>query len=190
MAKPSSLTTSDTDNLIQRVHDLPPELYKEIHDLTFFTSFEAVYKIDKDYKPPNLLQVNQKWRKAFWRSFYGSRVFSVTGDEDGAQNLKRRLTSLTEEQRLEVVIRSTIEIHSGLKLRNASGNRRTIRERLESKDRDALSLLESHIQTALSFQSTILFRINIEHALRLRFETDREGEFEQVDLWSKYEDDY
>lgn len=54
-----SITKMPTFN--ERVQALPPELYQEIYDLTFKTAPNVV-SINKDYRPPALLQVKRATR--------------------------------------------------------------------------------------------------------------------------------
>lgn len=59
------------DNLNTRVQSLPAELFHEIYIHTF-TASSSLRTIDKDYKPPHLLQVNRHSRALFAKSYYGS----------------------------------------------------------------------------------------------------------------------
>lgn len=52
------------------LEDLPPELFDEIYSLTFTTT-STITCIDKDYKPPNILQVSRRTREALAESYHG-----------------------------------------------------------------------------------------------------------------------
>lgn len=59
------------NNLSALVQALPAELYDEIFHLTF-TESGSPRTIDKGYKPPFLLQVNQKSRAQYARTYFGN----------------------------------------------------------------------------------------------------------------------
>ena len=64
-------STSKTDRLIELVHTLPSELFKEIYDLTFaLPRCGALIDITKSYKPPSTHQVNHETRKILAERYY------------------------------------------------------------------------------------------------------------------------
>lgn len=74
-------------DLASLVQALPGELYNKIYDLTF--TFDDIYNIDRNYKPPSSLQVNRATRNAHMKIYYRS-IFHV-----GMENLIKWLASLT-----------------------------------------------------------------------------------------------
>lgn len=110
-------TTSD--DLVTRVHNLPAELYNKIHDLTFKAHFEGIRRIDNNYKPPSVLQVNRKWRILLSPAFYGCTTFTVMEDDTSHLEiftLAKWLQTFTVRQyqhfgdrKLRVISKSTIE---------------------------------------------------------------------------------
>lgn len=167
------------DDLIQLVQDLPPELYKAIYELTFSTSFKAVYKIDKDYKPPSVLQVSQSLRQALCPMFYAITIFSFTDHVDSIEHLRRWLTSLTNGQRMKLALpitKSTIQILSERKLATTgriNDNLTISRARLTYGDQKAFLILQDRIDQALSsVPCGFNVRLFLEKAPKFRFESD------------------
>jgi hypothetical protein len=58
------------DDLIERVQDLPPELFNKFKDLVF-THTPCTLKIDANYKPSKLLEVDKTTRDQFAKTYYG-----------------------------------------------------------------------------------------------------------------------
>lgn len=60
---------SAMDELCERVHSLPPELFEEIKALVF-TFDQAKVLIDEDYKPPVQSHISKATRQSFAEIFY------------------------------------------------------------------------------------------------------------------------
>ena len=80
-----------TLSFIDRVQNLPAEIYNQILDLTFAVDFKATCRIDKDYTPPSILQVSRTLRALLSPVFYKNTTFVVVEDVTA----KNRLESLT-----------------------------------------------------------------------------------------------
>ena len=143
------------DSLVNQIQRLPPELYSEIHDLTFTMNIKK-RRIDSFHKPPGLLQVNQKWRNALSPTFYDKTIFITIDSEAHLDYLTRWLTSLTTEQRNHVACNG-IRLHSHRKLQSrdpgisASGVLRQDRLVLQNR-RALLNLRESVFWAILPFK--------------------------------------
>lgn len=94
MAINTSVTNIDMDEFIRRVQSLPPELYIQIHDLTFKDEFPATCRIDRNYRPLSILQVNRKWRSALSPAFYDRTIFTVVDSVDDLTGLSKWIRSL------------------------------------------------------------------------------------------------
>lgn len=117
MALHDSSMSSETEDLIQRVHNLPPEIFNEVYNLTFTPEFKETCKIDKNYKPPGIIHVNKKYRTAFSSTFYRDTSFTVTDDPNDLLHMARWAASLTKGQlkmalkpRLVVISQKRIEV--------------------------------------------------------------------------------
>lgn len=61
------------------LYSLPQELFDKVHEHVFAEAPEKLVVIDKDYKPPSLLQVNRATRAEFAKSYYAYSVFVLDG---------------------------------------------------------------------------------------------------------------
>lgn len=74
----SNRRTPDTFNtLVQRVHNLPPELFNIVQDLTF-TPDAPVVELNDSYQTPRLLAIDQSSRNLFAQRYYGETIFTWT----------------------------------------------------------------------------------------------------------------
>ena len=70
---------SDGNNRFNElVQALPPELFRDIHDLTFAASSHAKVEIDNSLLPPSILQVDYASRERAAAAYYSAHVFSGT----------------------------------------------------------------------------------------------------------------
>lgn len=81
------------DDFIQRVQGLPLELFEEIKTLGF-TCDPSTVKIDRDYKPPTILQISSATRATVSQQYYARTIAFRAND---ALCLTKWLTSLNEQ---------------------------------------------------------------------------------------------
>ena len=93
------------DEFIQRAHDLPPELFHDIR-ARVFTFTPGIVKVNENYKPPAILQVNEASRAILVNKYYGeTMVFEFNGPCDlykWARSLRKSQHSLNTNIRLKV----------------------------------------------------------------------------------------
>ncbi|KAK4494923.1 hypothetical protein PRZ48_014279 [Zasmidium cellare] len=72
----SIMTTSESDELNQRIHNLPQELQDRILDCT--TAIEpGMVTIDDDYRPPWQLRINRATRSNCAKQYYTTSIFKL-----------------------------------------------------------------------------------------------------------------
>ncbi|GIZ41527.1 hypothetical protein CKM354_000482900 [Cercospora kikuchii] len=64
--------TDDMDDLISRVHDLPPELFSRIYELVTAVDSELIIDITAAYRPPAIIQLDHSSREALCEQYYSS----------------------------------------------------------------------------------------------------------------------
>lgn len=76
--EPSLLPNDEMDNeLIQRIHDLPILVFEIIQDFVFTITPRTTH-IDKNYKPPSILQVDRTSREKLTRQYYSQTKFTAS----------------------------------------------------------------------------------------------------------------
>ena len=63
------------------IFSLPAELYDHICRFAFAFEKNAIIKIEKTYKPPNILQVNSRLRRNLLKLFYRTQFFEFHDTE-------------------------------------------------------------------------------------------------------------
>lgn len=110
----------DTDGLIARVHNLPPELFNEIQDLVFTPDTDTV-NITRDYKPPPQLRFSRVTRAAFAAKYF-SQSTTFTSTLSRKQQVRGWLHSLAIEHR-NLIDKVQLAIYH---LQTASGELKTV----------------------------------------------------------------
>ena len=85
-------------SLLQQMERMPQELRDAIHNLVFTAPLlnpaSRTARIDRDYKPPSLLQVDRASRAAHQDAYYSTTTFVIADPNLG----RRWARSLTDEQ--------------------------------------------------------------------------------------------
>lgn len=68
------------DDFVKRVHDLPPELFKMAKE-HMFSAMPGFVTVDRQYKPPNVWQVDRRSRSRSYAQYYASAIFLVEDEE-------------------------------------------------------------------------------------------------------------
>lgn len=107
---------ADTDDLIQRVQDLPPELFNHIRDSTFTVEVNKSIQIDTFFTPPGYLQVNRHARRVLALAYYRDNVFQFANGftERNSTILVKWLTSLPFEHLIHVETVNFFMVLSGV----------------------------------------------------------------------------
>lgn len=186
----NSSTALATDDHIQRVHNLPPELYDKIYDFTFTNNFRESYYIDEKYKPPNILQVNKQQHSTLHQAFYNQTIFTVSDSATDMETLTRWLRSLPDprEHSEAKMVAPTLHILSRSIIGTNSHSRNESAPSwadLSEADHDKLRIPRERLYTVLDHlhsghlnRALVLFTIRVERKARFRFLTE-----EGCEIW-------
>lgn len=118
-------------SLPEQMQRMPQEIWDVIHDLVFAPPLSnpasRSVRIDRDYKPPALLQVERAFRDAHQDAYYSTTTFVIADPTLG----RRWARTLTDEQFAKVN-----------RIRCAFGPERTLRSSIISRIRALVPLFE------------------------------------------------